>query len=445
MREAFLHYCWRLARFDLRELKTTTGQQITIVELGEHNQNAGPDFLGSRLQIDGIEWAGNVEIHQYASEWYRHKHDTDAAYENVILHVVLEEDRPVFRPNGERIPCLELRGRIPGGLVKTYWRLLHNAYWVPCQNQIGSVNKLVKQAWLDRLLVERLGRRAAEMKIRLDASKRDWEAVFYQSLASSLGGKVNAEAMDMLARSLPLRIVLKHQHSRLQLEALFFGQAGLIPATSDELYPQQLAREYQVLSTKYKLRALPPKIWRYLRLRPANFPEVRIAQLACLFANTGQLFAKTIAVEKVNELMNMYVVQLSNYWQTHFKFGSPSKASPKRLGKPTIQNILINTVAPIYLLYGKLRGDLRFQERALSLLADLPAEKNHILNGWQQLGFKLNNAAASQALLELKKHYCDQKRCLHCSIGCAILKTDDQAGPALTLNEEAQVYTKLKV
>lgn len=440
MREDFIHYLWRLARFDLRELTTTTGEPIRIQHFGLHNVNAGPDFSSAKINIGGINWAGNVEMHLKSSEWYEHNHQEDRAYDNVILHVVLEEDRPVFRPNGERIPCLELRGRIPSGLVQNYWRLLHNESWIPCQNQLNQVPEITRNLWLDRLLANRLNQRGTEMYERLKATNRDWEELFYQSLARSLGGKINSDAMDMLARSLPLRVILKHKHSLLQLEALLFGQAGLIPTATEEMYPQQLAREYKLLATKHQLTPLPPTIWRYLRLRPANFPEVRIAQLARLLAVTGQLFGKTLAAANVSELENMYDVSLSNYWQNHYRFGRESKRSVKRLGKDSVRSILVNTVAPAYYLYGKLRDNGSYQTKALELLEALPPEKNLVLTNWENLGMKATDAGRSQALLELKKNFCSQKRCLDCSIGCAILRNNGQNIPVLTVNEEAVVY-----
>ncbi|MEL6276023.1 MAG: DUF2851 family protein, partial [Bacteroidota bacterium] len=311
MREDFLHYLWRLARFDLRNLATTEGEPIVIEHFGYHNTNAGPDFSNARIRIGKVHWAGNIEMHLNASEWYDHNHQNDPNYESVILHVVLEEDQPVYRSNGSRIPCLELRGRIPSGLIRKYWRLQHNESWIPCANQLQSVSTLTINHWLERLMIERLERRAQQLESLLKAVNRDWEELFYQSLARSLGGQVNADAMEILARALPLRILLRHKSSQLQIEALLFGQAGLIPENSDEAYPQKIKREYEVLAAKYKLKSLPKTIWRYLRLRPANFPELRIAQLARLLATTGQLFSKTIVTADVKELENMFDINLS--------------------------------------------------------------------------------------------------------------------------------------
>ena len=431
MREDFLHYLWRLARFDLRDLRTTAGEAVRIQDFGTHNDGAGPDFSHARLRIGGMQWAGNVEMHLQAGIWYDHGHDRDPAYDSVILHVVLTEDRPVYRSDGSRIPCLELRDRIPPGLLEQYWRLLHNEHWVPCQNLIHQVDETVRVMWLERLLVERLTERADRFADRLAACGRDWETAFYQAVARALGGRVNAEAMDMLARSLPLRLLQRHAHSRLQLEALLFGQSGLLPAAgapTDGDYPALLRREYELLRTKYELRPLPATAWRYLRLRPNNFPTVRIAQLAALLFRTSQLFGKALAATGAAELRNMFVVSLSNYWRSHYRFGgAASRPGERRLGRATIDGILINAVAPAYVAYARRRGEDRYRERAGELLGELPAERNRHLSRWAALGLPARSAAEGQALLQLRQHYCTASRCTSCAVGAALL---GRAAPA---------------
>jgi hypothetical protein len=445
MREDFIHYLWRQARFDLRQLVTTEGQTISIQDFGQHNSDAGPDFLAGQVRIDGQQWAGNIEMHVKASDWYAHRHETDPAYDNVILHVVLEEDRPVFRPDGQRIPCLELRGRIPSGLMNTYYRLLHNENWIPCQHQLHRIKEPSRQAWLEQLLLQRLSQRARRFSLRMEHTHRDWEEAFYQSLARAMGGRVNADAMDMLARSIPLRALLKHKHSLLQLEAMLFGQSGLLPEmTEDEAsYITLLRREYALLRVKHSLRPVPAAAWRYLRLRPNNFPTIRIAQLAAMLHRTGQLFGKSLAAADARELMNMFEVKLSNYWRTHYRFGKEGKAGERKLGMGTIRSLLINTIVPAMAAYAEQRGVDQFRERALDLLRELPAEDNVVLREWKRLGYEATNAADSQALLELKTNYCEPKRCLSCALGCEILaqpyaREDDE--PLLTLNEAAVVY-----
>lgn len=445
MREDFIHYLWRQARFDLTDLRTTAGQALSIQHFGVHNTDAGPDFSGGQLRIDGMQWAGNIEMHVNASEWYTHGHQDDRAYDNVILHVVFEEDRPVYRANGERIPCLELRGRVPAGLIRTYWRLMHTEQWIPCHNQLHHTDAALRDRWLDVLTDRRLADRARRFTARMRDTHRDWEEAFYQSLARALGGRVNADGMDMLARSVPLRVLIKHKHSLLQLEALLFGQSGLLPEPTEEedAYVTLLRREYALLRVKHQLRPIPATAWRYLRLRPANFPTVRIAQLAAMLHRTGQLFGKSLAAADARELENMFVVKLSNYWRVHYRFGKAGKAGDRRLGQATVRSILINTIAPALLAYGEERGTDRYRNRALALLRELPAESNVVLRKWAQLGYIARNAAQSQALLELKTNFCDGNRCTSCAIGCHLLslpyaRPDD--GPRLSLNEEARVY-----
>ncbi|MEM6769144.1 MAG: DUF2851 family protein, partial [Bacteroidota bacterium] len=444
MREDFLHFLWRKARFDLRNLQTTTGQSLSIQDFGVHNKDAGPDFSGGQIRLDGLQWAGNIEMHVTASEWYTHKHDEDPAYDNVVLHVVLEEDRPVYRSNGQRIPCLELKRRIPPGILKSYWRLEHNAYWVPCQYQLQLVDPATREAMLAQVLNERLTQRAQAFLERVEARNKDWEAAFYELLARALGGRVNADAMDMLARSVPLRVLLKHKHSLLQLEALLFGQSGLLPGPTDgeDTYLTLLRREYELLRIKHDLRPLPVAAWRYLRLRPNNFPTVRIAQFAAMLHRTGQLFGKALAAASAKELSNMFVVKLSNYWRSHYRFGKEGKVSERRLGTSSIHSILINTVAPALLAYGATRMDDRYRLRATELLRELPPEDNQIIRRWQRLGIKAKNAADSQALLQLKSDYCARSRCLECGVGCYILSQPygPATGPLLSVNETAAVY-----
>lgn len=445
MREDFLHYVWRKGRFDLRDLFTTQGHSLSIQHFGTHNHDAGPDFLGGQVRVNGVQWAGNVEIHVKSSDWLAHKHQCDPVYDNVILHVVLEEDVPIYARDGRRIPCLELNRRIPPGLLGSYWRLVHNEYWVPCQSQLPGVGEELRAEWLEDVLSHRLRQRSERFTERLQRIGRDWEEAFYQSLARAMGGYVNGEAMDMLARSVPLRVLLKHKHSLLQLEALLFGQSGLLPpAEPDEAdYVTLLRREYQLLSIKHELSPIPAKAWRYLRLRPANFPTVRIAQLAAMLFRTGQLFGKSLAAAGARELMNMFDVELSNYWRGHYRFGKPGGTGKRRLGATTIQSLLINTVVPALVAYAEHRGDKRFQERAVALLRDLPAEQNKVIRKWKQIGVSATNAAESQALLGLKSDFCDKSRCMDCRIGCSILNRVYQTGddgPLLTLNEQTSVY-----
>lgn len=422
MREDFLHYLWRFQRFDHHHLLTTQGETIHIVDTGQPNPHAGPDFLQARVRIGGTLWAGNVEMHLRASEWAAHGHGDDRHYDNVILHVVLEEDQPVLRANGERLPCLELQRRVPPGLNKVYWRLLHQADWIPCAPQFDSVPSLTHTLWLERLLVQRLESRTDAIGQRLAANNGDWEETFYQLLATGLGSKVNAEPFELLSRSLPLKLLLRHKAQLLQMEALLFGQAGLLEEEMQDDYPQRLQREYQFLRRKYDLTPIPTAAWKFLRMRPANFPTVRLAQLATSLYQSGHLFSKILAARDLTELENMFEVKLSNYWWTHYRFDKESPRRAKQLGRTTIHLLVINVIAPLLFFYGKHRGDTQYQDRALRLLEETPAEKNHVIEGWRGLGLSPDSAGQSQALLELKHHYCDRRRCLHCAVGHVLLK-----------------------
>lgn len=430
MKEDLLHYVWRMQLFNRQELRTTCGQTIRVNTAGTLNTNAGPDFLNARLNIGGTEWAGNVEMHLRASDWLRHQHEQDRAYDNVILHVVLQEDCIIKGADGHRIPCLEMQRRIPRRLPVHYQRLLQNEQWIPCQAQFQQASSITKQAWLDRLAVERLEAKAQIIHNRLIANKGDWEKTFYECLARSFGGKVNADPMDALARAVPLNIIGKHRDRLFQIEALLFGQSGLLNEGLTDDYPQRLQKEYQFLAKKYQLRTLPGSTWKFLRMRPAGFPTIRIAQLAGLLYQSKHLLSKVLAAQDTTELENLFEVKLSNYWQYHYTFDVASKKRAKSLGRNTIHSIVVNTIAPFLFVYGQQKGADHFRERALDWLEALPAEDNRITRNWSELDMPAASALQSQALLQLKSQYCSRKRCLECAIGNNILQR--------TIAQEAQ-------
>lgn len=421
MREDFLHYVWQLGHFNHHGLKTTMGDEIEIIRRGERSALSGPDFCNAHIRIGDTIWVGNVEIHLAASDWIAHKHTQDPAYRNVILHVVLEEDSPVFTEAGMRIPCLELKQRIERDLLGRYQRLMRGASWIPCQYEIHLVPEVVRESWLDRLLVERLARRTERLAARLKDVQGDWEEMFYQTLTQGLGGHVNAQPFEMLARSLPLHVLLRYRHSRLQLEALFFGQANLLTASHTDDYPQRLLQEYTFLKAKHSLTPLPVGMWKFMRMRPANFPTIRIAQLAALVYHRGTLLNHALSALTMDEMETMLSVRLANYWTDHFVFDKQSKPQPKLLGREMVNLLVVNAIVPTLFLYGMQQGGEKFQQRALTLLEDIPAEKNVIIEGWKNLGIEVPSAFHSQALLELKNEYCNAGRCLHCAVGNVIL------------------------
>ena len=423
MRESFLHFLWRWRRFDAQNLCTTTGLPIEILHPGEWNTHAGPDFFNARLRIAGTLWAGTVEIHLRASEWLAHRHSDDPSYDNVVLHVVLEEDQPVLRGNGgEPIPCLELKGRIPPRVLETYQRLEHERAWIPCQGFLPAVPEIIRLNWLDRLLVERLEQKTGAIAEMLATTENHWETAFYRLLARSFGLKVNAEPFEALARSLPLLLLAKHKNNPKQVEALIFGQAGMLEGPFSDDYPNGLAAEYRFLQHKYSLVPLASGQWKFLRLRPANFPTVRLAQFCALVNQSVHLFSGVLEARNLRELENLFEVQPHAYWLTHFQFDKPSVKRAKTAGRDFVHLLIVNTIAPFLFHYGKTKMLETYQKRALGLLEEIPAEANTIIDGWAELGIRARNAYHTQSLIQLKTRWCDAKRCLECAIGNAVLK-----------------------
>lgn len=422
MREDFLHYLWRTKRFHLKNLQSTEGIPLQITNFGRHNHHAGPDFLEAKIKIGETVWAGNVEIHVNASEWIAHKHEEDDAYDNVILHVVLEEDQPIYRSCGERIPCLELRKRIPPKIINTYQKIVHNEYWIPCQHHFYTVSTITKNLWLDRLLVERLEEKTIQIASYLTQNKNAWDITFYQLLARNFGVKVNMEPFGILAQLTPLKLFAKHKNSLFQIEALLFGQAGLLEEELEDDYPKALQKEYQFLRKKYQLHPIKKESWRFMRMRPANFPSIRIAQFATLIYQSNHLFSKILEAETIKDLEKLFKVTLSAYWLTHYLFDKASKKRKKSLGKSMIHLLIINTIVPFLFLYGTHQSMEIYRTKAFRFLEALSAEKNNIINKWKALGLDPESAYQTQALLQLKNEYCDRKRCLECAIGNRILK-----------------------
>jgi len=422
MKEDFLHYLWRAKRFDLADLRTTQGEPVEILQWGEYNRHAGPDFQQTRLRIGETLWAGSVEMHLRASEWLRHRHQDDDAYRNVVLHVVLEEDVPVHRSDGDRLPCLELKHRIAPRIQGAYLQLLHNQHWIPCQQQFHTVPDITRRLWLDRLAVERIQQRTSAVQLVLEQTNNNWEETFYRLLARSFGVRVNTDPFEQLARSTPLLLLSKYKNNLFRLEALLFGQAGLLQQDFRDEYPKKLQREYRFLQQKHELQPMSPAQWKFLRMRPASFPSMRIAQLAALVYQSEHLFSKVLAAVNVAEVENMFAVKISHYWQDHYVFDKASAPKAKSLGRDAVHLLLINTIVPILFYFGKQRGEIRYQDKALELLDALEPEANSIIENWRQLGLEPASACETQALLQLKQQYCEQHRCLECAIGAAILK-----------------------
>lgn len=418
MQEEFLHYLWKFRLFDNRELKTVEGESVDIIKCGEHNSDSGPDFFNAKIKIGKTLWAGNVEIHIRASDWEAHKHQHDKAYDNVILHVVYQADKELKRKNGETIPTLELKTRIPKHLYQKYLSFKSSSDWTPCGTQIKNIDSFTLNHWLDRLLVERLERKSNPILASLRQNKNNWEETFYQFLARNFGLKVNSEPFELLARALPLSVLAKHKDNLLQLEALLFGTAGLLEKEFNDDYPRQLQKEFKFLKQKFKLKPMDASLWKFMRLHPPNFPTIRIAQFANLIFRSTHLFSKILETKNIASFLEC---ESSTYWLTHYRFDKLSPKRKKTLGNEAINNILINTIAPFIFVYGKQKNEETHIDSALELLEKTLPEKNSIISKWEELGVTAKSSYETQALLQLKNEYCTKKRCLECSIGAKLL------------------------
>ena len=420
--EEFLHYVWEQQLFHSEDLKIATGESLEIINTGKRNPDSGPDFFNAKIKIGQTIWAGNIEVHKKSSDWQLHNHNTDKTYDSVILHVVEENDKPVFRTTGNEIPVFCLK--YPEHIRQNYQQLLDSLTWIACQNQFHKINPVLLQLGFNRLMIERLEAKTGEIMARLHQNNNDWNETFYHVLARMFGFKVNSLPFEMLAKSLPLRILAKHRNSIFQLEALFFGNSGLLnqQLIGDDYY-LKLREEYSFLYKKYKLSGLEGHLWKFMRLRPVNFPTVRISQMAALVHRSHSLFSKITEIESLDEIKQLFDVKASEYWDLHYNFNkTTNKHSVKNLGESSINSIIINVVIPFLFVFGETHNKNYLKNRALDFLEKLPPEKNSIVNGWEKLGIECRSAFESQALLQLKNLYCDKKKCLNCQIGVKLVK-----------------------
>ena len=421
MKERFLHYLWQYQLFNKQKLTTTAGESIEIQKSGYLNHNSGPDFLEAKIQVGDQLWAGSVEIHLKSSDWYVHNHETDASYDNVILHVVWEDDMPVFRKNNTVVSTLELKGLVSKQIWNKYQNLFQKSNrWIACESVIGEVDNFVWNNWSERLYVERLERKSNEIEKLLKDSTNNWEAVLFQLLAKSFGLKVNGDAFNSLAKNTDFSILRKERINAINLEALLIGQAGLLEDSIDDAYYTELQQIYRYQQHKYQLIQADHRI-RFFRLRPSNFPNIRLSQLADLYAKNKNLFQEFIKSETVDSLYHLLQATASSYWDTHYIFGKQSKKFKKQTTKSFIDLLLINTLIPLRFTYQKHMGQ-RAIETLFDIVQQLKPEKNSIVKKYQDLGIKVDNAMDSQALLTLKNTYCKPQRCLECAVGLAILK-----------------------
>ena len=423
MNERLLQFIWQFQYFDTRSLTTCEEEAVQISDPGKWNRDQGPDFTAARISIGATSWSGNVEIHVLASDWYRHQHQYDPRYGNVILHVVWKHD--LQRADALRdIPTLELQGRVAGVLLDRYEHLMQSPRFVPCEKSIQQVKPLLWINWKERLAIERLHRKADTILALLQQSKHHWEETFWWLIARNFGMLVNADAFEMIARSLPLTTLVRHKQQIHQLEALLFGQAGLLQGRFTESYPLLLQKEYRFYRKKYGLRqvAVPVKM---LRMRPSSFPTVRLAQLAMLLHTVDHLLLAVLEKEALQELRDLLNVTANDYWHYHYRFDQAGALKIKHAGEDMVNNVLINTVIPVLYAYGSYHNEQTRIQKALRWLEETDPENNRIIRGWKAAGIPAKTAFDTQALIELKTNYCDYKRCLDCNVGNALLRLSE--------------------
>lgn len=423
MTEDFLYYIWQYKLFTKTDLFTTDNQLITISKSGNQNKNSGPDFLNSKLKIGNQLWAGNVEMHLKSSDWYLHKHEEDVNYDAVILHVVWEHDAVVYMKNNKPLPTFEISNFVSRELVSNYSSLMYNQQrFILCENQIDLVDEFLIDNWLERLYFERLEQKSVFIKEMLLQTNYDFEAVLFQLLAKNFGLKVNGDSFLQLAKSIDFSVVRKEVYNVNTLTALFFGQAGFLEDEIEENYYQQLKEEYKYLKHKYKLASISKNNFQFFRMRPQNFPTIRIAQLASLFFTHQNLFSKLMSITNKKEFYELFNFEIQEFWKSHYTFETTSKESPKKLTKSFIELLLINTIIPLKFVYLQNRGEVN-EEDILQLIRQVSSEKNSVISKFSAVKIKSKNALESQALLELKNNYCTKKRCLHCAIGNNLLRS----------------------
>jgi len=421
MRENFLYYIWKHKKLDVLNLKTTQGLPITIVKVGDHNTNSGPDFFNAHLLINEQLWVGNIEMHVKSSDWYAHGHDTDLAYDNVILHIVWEYDADIKRKDQTIIPTLVLKKFIAEHTISNYHKLFaHKTNWINCEFDLVDVDNFIIFNWLERVYFDRLERKEVQLTSILESTKFNWEATLFNLLSKNFGLAVNGEAFQSMSNSIDFKIVRKCAENSIWLEALFMGQLGLLEGQVTNDYYQRLQENYRFLKSKYKLNSdgvLPTK---FFRLRPPNFPTIRLSQLATLYTRQPNLFSKILKAKSIEAYYSIFKVKASKFWTTHYTFESESKPLEKTVTNSFIDLLIINTVIPIKYAYAKQQGR-SIDEELLNLISSLRSEQNRIVNKFNTIKKLSSNAMHSQALIELKTKYCNENKCLQCAVGNVLL------------------------
>lgn len=418
MNEKLLQYIWQFQCFNLNQLQTTDGETIGIIHPGTINTNQGPDFTNAKIKIGNTIWAGQIELHIQSSDWENHGHSNDHNYNNVVLHVVWQNNVELKLP----FPVLELHNKVPKILLKRFDELMRAVSFIPCQNSIGQIAPLIWETWKQRMLIERLQQKTILIQQYLQNNNNNWEATFWWLLAKNFGMKVNSDSFEKIARSIPINVLAKNKSQLHQLEALLFGQASLLAGDFKDDYMKLLQKEFRFLQKKYQLQPVKVSLF-FLRMRPSNFPTVRLAQLAMLVHNSSYLFSKVKEAADINMVKKLLDVTANDYWHYHYIPDELSSYKEKKLGTQMISNILINTIIPILFTYGHQLKEPQYREKALQWLDQVNAEKNIITKGFTAIRIPVKSASDSQALIQLKNNYCNNKRCLECAIGNSILKT----------------------
>lgn len=442
--EQLLHYVWKHKIFLHSQLTTTDGRTVEVINPGLPNTNAGPDFSNAKIKIDGVLWVGNIEIHQRTSDWFRHHHDTDPAYDNIILHVVEEADMPLVYPNGQSIPQLQIT--VPSFVSTNYEQLISQDHTPRCAKVAGTLPLFTIHNWMTSLTLQRFEYRNQQILKRRQSLDLNWEDTLFTTIARNFGFGINGDAFEAWAHSIPMNAVAKHRDNLFQIEAIFFGQAGLLndemtpknvnsskdakvnkvddhQQNEDNNYYERLAKEYRYLRQKFSLTPIPTKLWRFLRLRPQNFPHIRIAQLAMLYYEQKVTLSHIINTTSTDDIAEIFRSRVSDYWRTHYTFtSSHSRATDKSLSKNSINLLVINTIAPFLFAYGKYKSDEDLCDRAFNLWQSMPPENNHIIRDWAAAGVACENSADSQALIHLTHNYCDRHDCLRCKFGYEYIK-----------------------
>jgi hypothetical protein len=420
MREDFIHYLWKFKKLSGQELHTTTGKRVKIISLGTHNHHSGPDFFNGRLEIDDQEWAGNIEMHLKSSDWFLHGHDDDPAYDNVILHVVWTHDAEISTRDGLHIPVIEVSNYVDKGLLQSYQRLfvVKNDQFINCEKSIDQIDSFIKEQWMEKLFFERLETKSDRLQQLLDRNKNDWEATFFQSLARSFGTKINADAFEQTAQSIGQATIRKLAKDAFQLESTLLGQANLLEKEKQDSYFKECCEEYAFAKAKYQLQPCITPM-KFFRIRPVNYPTIRLSQLARLYHFRPLLFGEILLAKSKEDYYNVFKVKTSTYWETHHVFDKTVNPTEKFLTINFIDLLLINCVIPIKFKHAQFIGK-DITEELLALMYEIAPEKNTIVQGFKKL-IPIKNALHTQAVLQLKPNYCDVNKCLSCDIGVGLL------------------------